>query len=631
MSQLECLLHHSTFRAALDLAGRGWPAGPVLIEQEPDGRFSKKPLTPHGYLDFTTEPEALAELFRAAPEANGVGIDLGRAGLVALDLDRLCQECCAPLYEALRELDAPIRRSARGAAVLFRRPEWLAASRWRRPCGHTEVLADGMLVIFGEAGNKAWRWEREPGTEVPVLPESLRTYVEPSGRFTAPREAAEPSGLDLPIGLDQGTRDFLLNKAGVEALGPIDDMTQSGAEFTALRRAAFAWRREGLAEDEMRQRIAELIQRAPGLWRTRKKGASPGWLHAEIERVLTKPGGSGDRPLDPAPSRVDTLWLSHVTPEEVRWLWYPVLPIGAITLLEGDPGLGKTWTALFIAATVSRGGPWPDGTHAAQGAVLYVSAEDDLANTIRPRLDLLGGDASRVASIRAVRDERGREVGLRLKDIEALREAIARVRPSLLVIDPVQAFIPDIDFHRANEVRPVLASLARLAGEARMAVLLIRHLSKAIQSPAIHRGLGSIDFTAAARSVLLVAPHPDDPELRVLAHVKSSLGQRAPSLTFRVSDRGLSWGSPSNLTADELLAAQALTARQEPGRPDYALLAAESFLALTLALDAKPSREIKEQAAMEGISERTLLRACRSLGVQVMKRGRETLWALPDE
>jgi hypothetical protein len=344
-----------------------------------------------------------------------------------------------------------------------------------------------------------------------------------------------------------------------------------------------------------------------------------------------------ERLQEPQPSAVQVrepvlMRLAEVQPEPVRWLWQPYLPLGKLTVLEGDPGTGKTWLALRVAAIISRGDPFPgpDGVPRTQrepAAVVYLTAEDGLADTLRPRLDAAGADVSRVLALTGWQS--GEKVGgVTLQDLDVLERALAQVRPALVVVDPLQAYLGrEVDMHRANETRPVLAGLAAIAERFSCAVLVVRHLTKVPADRAVYRGLGSIDIAAAARSILLVALDPDDEARvrRVVAHVKSSLAPAGPSLAFELRDGRFLWAGFSEARPEDLLAA-----RDEANAERRKLPQAVAWLRDVLAEGPVPSREIRERAEPElGVSWRTMWSAARELGVRTRRDGRTWVWELP--
>ena len=221
--------------------------------------------------------------------------------------------------------------------------------------------------------------------------------------------------------------------------------------------------------------------------------------------------------------------MSEINAEEVQWLWYPYIPLGKLTILQGDPGEGKTSFILAVIAALTRGDPLPECERAAEPMnVIYQTAEDGLADTIKPRLESAGADCTRVLVI----DEGKRE--LTLCDAR-LEEAIRRTGAKLIVLDPLQAYLgSNVDMHRANEVRPVLKRLSLLAERTQCAVILIGHMNKAQGLKSGYRGLGSIDFRASARSVLIVGRLKSGDTLRIVAQDKNSLAPEGSSIAFEL-------------------------------------------------------------------------------------------------
>ncbi len=323
--------------------------------------------------------------------------------------------------------------------------------------------------------------------------------------------------------------------------------------------------------------------------------------------------------------------LASVKPEQVEWLWPGRLPLGKVSILDGDPGLGKSTVTLDLAARVTTGQPLPDGSAGRLGGVVLTSAEDGLADTIVPRLQAAGADLERVRAFEATADHGLPTIPEGLGRIEA---AIVEVGAVLVVIDPLMAVLGhDVNAHRDQDVRRALAPLAALAERKCAAVLVVRHLNKAAGSNALYRGGGSIGIAGAARSVLLVARDPDDESRRVLAHVKSNLGPLAPSLGFRlVADASsaaaaVEWTGPREVSAGALLAAP--PDASERGAIDEAC----DFLREALAAGARPVREVQAEARAAGVHVATLRRARERLGVRVSKQGMKGGWAwrLPPE
>lgn len=329
--------------------------------------------------------------------------------------------------------------------------------------------------------------------------------------------------------------------------------------------------------------------------------------------------------------------LSDVTTSSVRWLWRDRIPRGKLTVVDGDPGLGKSLLTLDIAARVSAARSMPDGTRsdfAEPAGVVLLTAEDDPADTIRPRLEVAGADCSQVVALSAVRDSSGDRLPT-LLDLEELREVITTTNARMVVVDPLMAFLPGIvNSFRDQDIRRALAPLAALAMETEAAIVIVRHLNKSSGGSALYRGGGSIGIIGAARSGLLVARDPDDEERRILAVTKSNLAKIPSALAYRVVANtndvpSLVWEGVSQHTATSLLAAQI------DGEDRSALDEAKEFLRETLADGPREAKDVQREARNAAISDATLRRAKTSLGVLVRKEGnflstsQRWTWSLP--
>lgn len=327
--------------------------------------------------------------------------------------------------------------------------------------------------------------------------------------------------------------------------------------------------------------------------------------------------------------------LSEVRPEAVSWLWYARIPLGKVTLLDGDPGLGKSTLALDLAARVTTGLPMPgDGDAQRESAgVVILTAEDGLADTIRPRLDAADADTSRVVALDKVfppEDPDGRLPSLP-GDVPDLRRAIARVGAVLVIVDPLMAFLsPETNSYRDQDVRHALNPLVRAAEETGAAVLVIRHLNKSTGANPLYRGGGSIAFIGGARSGLLVARDPDDETRRVLASTKCNLAPQPESLAFHIEEAhaGASmvvWDGASPHGAGQLLAEPADSAERG------ALAEAKEIVADILAGGPVPSNELRRRVMAEGVSEHTFRRARQALDCATRNDPNRGCWmtALP--
>ena len=313
---------------------------------------------------------------------------------------------------------------------------------------------------------------------------------------------------------------------------------------------------------------------------------------------------------------LELIRMSDIQPEEVQWLWYPYIPLGKLTVIQGDPGEGKTTFVLAVIAALTKGEALPEREPLDPVNILYQTAEDGLADTIRPRLDALGADCSRVLVI----DESERELSL---SDERIRQAMEETEAKLLVLDPLQAYLgAEVDMHRANEVRPILKRLGAVAEQMGCAVVLIRHLNKMQGQKSGHRGMGSVDFQAAARSVLLVGRTKEDPQLRIVVPDKSSLAPEGESIAFALDpEQGFQWKGYCAYNAEELLGGSTKQVQTKT-------MQAEETLRNLLDKPA-PAEEILRRITAVGISERTLMTAKKNLGVLSEKRGAQWFWRLP--
>ncbi len=238
--------------------------------------------------------------------------------------------------------------------------------------------------------------------------------------------------------------------------------------------------------------------------------------------------------------------LSEVESQQVDWLWHRRIPLGKITILDGDPGMGKSLLSIFIAACVSTGQPMPDGAPAKQGKVILIAPEDAAEDTIKPRVEAAGGDSSQVLLLENmdllnIKDTKKIKFNERpfslAQDLGILEQAIKQTGTILVVIDPLMAVLGhNIDSSRDQDIREVLTPLAQVAERTGCAILIIRHLNKGSSDNILYRGSGSIGIIAVARIGLLVAHDPDDEQKRVFATIKNNLSKTAPNLSYQIAE-----------------------------------------------------------------------------------------------
>ncbi|MCI0348960.1 MAG: AAA family ATPase [Acidobacteriales bacterium] len=320
--------------------------------------------------------------------------------------------------------------------------------------------------------------------------------------------------------------------------------------------------------------------------------------------------------------------LSEVRPERVEWLWPGYVPLGKITMLDGDPGLGKSLLTLEIAARISRGEAIAGTGKGLAGGVVLLTAEDGLGDTVRPRLEAAGADLQRIVALKYSPDEQGEKTASCIPvDIPTIRQAIARVAAKMVIVDVLMAYLPaETNTYRDQHVRLALAPLAQMAAVESVAVICIRHLTKALGGSPLYRGGGSIGIIGGARAGLLVAKDPDSEGQIVLAQTKSNLGPPMPSLSYKIEPDAsgvprIQWQGSSSQTATSLLAATV----GDPGESG-ALADAKEFLRAELAGGPRPQKELFAEARRVGISQKTLRRAKAALRVKSSKEGFDAGW-----
>ena len=306
------------------------------------------------------------------------------------------------------------------------------------------------------------------------------------------------------------------------------------------------------------------------------------------------------------PSKAETVKIIRMSDVEltpVDWLWKPYLPFGKLSVLQGNPGEGKTYFAMHLAAACTNGKLLPNMERLEPFNVIYQTAEDGLGDTVKPRLIEAGADLDRVLVI----DDS--DVQLTLSD-ERIEKAIIENNAKLVIIDPIQAYLgADVDMNRANEVRPIFMRLGQVAQRTGCAILLIGHLNKAAGMQSLQRGLGSIDIAAAVRSVMFIGKLKHDPIMRILTHEKSSLAPPGVSLAFSLGDEGgFRWVGEYDITADEMLSGI------EPQRETKTQQAKDLICTLLAGGKQALSEDIDKAALERGIPGRTVRDAKRELG-----------------
>ena len=309
-------------------------------------------------------------------------------------------------------------------------------------------------------------------------------------------------------------------------------------------------------------------------------------------------------------------YYDTVTSKKVDWLWYPYIPYGKITIIQGDPGEGKTTLILSLIAQMSNGGHLPLSNEVISGIAIYQNTEDDIADTIKPRLENHNANCAKICFI-----DSSDNITL---DDDGIEEAIKHSGAKLLVLDPIQSFVGEnVDMNRANSIRPRMKKLKEMAERTGCAVVLIGHLNKNSGNKTNYRGLGSIDIPAAARSVLLVGKLESQPDIRVVSQMKNNLAPMGKSLAFKLVNGAVEWLGEVDMTAEEL--ANGGTACDFSKTPE-----ATGVILSLLADGAVSSKEIYARGKELGISERTMNKAKKKLSIKTFRDRNNWFWALED-
>ena len=313
-------------------------------------------------------------------------------------------------------------------------------------------------------------------------------------------------------------------------------------------------------------------------------------------------------------SNLKLINMRDVEVEPICWLWYPFIPYGKVTIIQGDPGEGKTTLMLQIIARLTKGKSIIDEDESLPINVIYQTAEDGLDDTIKPRLLAANADCSKVLVI----DDN--DTPLTMRDAR-LEQATIETNARLVVLDPIQGFLgADVDMHRANEIRPIMKHISEIAEKYKCAIILIGHMNKCSVGKSAYRGLGSIDFQAAARNVLIVGRIKDEPEIRVVCQTKSSLAPEAKAVAFRLSEKnGFEWVGEYDVSADDLLSGTVKGTKKQ---------AAMDFLESLLSGGRMSQTEIMELAERRNIAEKTLRNAKETLGVKSKRENNQWYWSL---
>lgn len=578
-------------KAALAYARKGWAVFPCEAR-------GKKPLCEHGLKDATTDEGVIRGWWARWPEAN-IGHPTGAR--IVLDVDGVDGEAAlAALEDEYEPLPlAPAVQTGKGRHLYFAPNGAVIRNSAGRLGPHLDVRGDGGYVILPPSihpngARYEWLTRMKPAL-IPAWVGELLSGPEP--------QRAWPSSATKKIA--------------------------EGQRNAHLASLAGSMRRRGMAPAAI---DVALLQE-------NRERCYPPLPDAEVRRIAQSVARyePASKPTGEIVSLAKVTAFSSISPKPLRWLWPGRIPFGKLTLLEGDPGLGKSLLILDIAARVSTGAGFPDGAGCEQGDVIILSAEDDAEDTIRPRLDAAGADVTRVHWFEAVRnvtaDGKSVERPFNLEsDIGTLEDTIRQTGARVVEIDPITAYLGGTDSHKNAEVRGLLAPLAALAAKYKVAVIAVNHLRKN-PGAAIHRGMGSLAFAAAPRAVWGVVADPDDKDRRLLLSVKQNLAPAAGGLAYRIEapngTERIAW-EPGAVAADVNTMMGGFESREDHTERREA----EEWLRDLLADGPRAATDVKNQSRSVGLTWITVRRAAASLGVRKQKiggRGAGWEWSLPGE
>lgn len=319
----------------------------------------------------------------------------------------------------------------------------------------------------------------------------------------------------------------------------------------------------------------------------------------------------------------DSLQLEHfntIKTSKVDWLWYPYIPCGKITVLQGDPGAGKSMFMIETISRLTKGEKLPDGMIRQPVEVIYQCSEDGLADTIKPRLDKAGADCERVAFIRE-------DINSFTLNDDILHQAMIRSDARLLVIDPFQAYIGDSDLSNVSSMRRIMSKLSMWASASNCAVILIGHMTKKNHAKELYRGLGSVDIVALARSVIQIECSEENPQIRYIRHIKSSLSGLGPELMFTIDRDGrFKW-----INEQSIVPYVAVSSTDMENVSGGKIETAANLIIQLLSQGPQKATQVTELITNTGISGRTVNQAKRQIGIVSSRKNGQWYWSLPTQ
>jgi hypothetical protein len=635
----------SCFEAAMHYHAKGW--SPIALHGPKQG--GKKPLYEWKAAQDKPLPVGVLEThFLANPQAN-VGLCMGPAsGLIGLDVDGpegealLVQlsggelphttEFTTPnggrrlLYKLDGEHDPPSRSykgtSGKEALRIMGR-------------GTQTVMPPSKLEVGGEERPYEWRdghkvnpapwpsWLKDL-TAQPALPTTAVTFS-----FPPPMTAAGWDGVQRARAYLDACEPAVSHQGGHPRTFKMANKLVSG--FDLDRETALALLMEWNQRCQPPWSLKELEHKVDDAL---KQKANPGYLlnQPKVSPYMNgqpHPNGSAPPPQPPAEKEVASVQLSKVQKKPIEWLWPYYIPLGKLSVLDGDPGLGKSTIMLDLAARVSTSGIMPNDRDGVSGSVVILSAEDDAEDTIVPRAEYAGADLGKLHIV----DEVGGEPPVFPLHIPFIEAFLKKVDARLLLIDPLTAFL-GADTRSDQEIRKVLHPIKKMAGRRRCTVFYLRHLNKSAGTKALYRGGGSIAIIGQARSGLIVGKDPDNENVFVLAHNKWNLSGRQKSLRYVLTPNTegickVDWQGECDLTSDDLVQPPMSEEDKDEAQVERTKAEeAEVWLRDVLSSQPLPAAEVKRAASEQGITARTLERAKVAIGARHAKLEGIWVWHL---
>jgi hypothetical protein len=573
--------------AALSYAAKGISVFPCKARR-------KEPLIKGWQNKATIDEDQVRAWWKQWPEAN-IGIPTGAGnGLIALDIDEGGEETLkkngwnTPLTVMVKTSD--------GFHAYYKHPGGYIKNRTGDNAldSGVEVKGDGGYVMAVPSIHP----DSGESYEYILSPDDAGIAICPEWLLKATREGSGTSSVCLSGSIEEGTRNNTLYAYGLTL------------------------KRDGLDDGSIHQALHFM----------NIKRCTPPLPDGEVDTIagsVTKSNAKRGELREYEEDKEVGVLMSDVESEEVRWLWDRRIPLGKLTVLEGDPDWGKSAITMDLAARVTTGKPMPHDTldHIGPldtlepldllGGVVILNAEDGLGDTIRPRLEAAGANLTKVLALPPMKDDKN--IISIPEDIPLIEKAIERVSARLLIVDPLSAFMRG-DPNKDSDVRKALTPLAKMAEHKDVAVLVVRHFNKNTDTRALYRGGGSIGIIGAARSALAVAPHPNDDELRVLVSQKGNLSKKAQSLAYTIvtAENGaarIEWRGTVDLNADDLLN----TNKTEEAR-------AKAWIADKLKDGPVLAAKVEEDRKEANISESTLKRAKKKLPIVSKKDGPNDEW-----